>query len=413
MIREWGKKIVLVLNKADILQEEELSLVVEFVQNHAQEVLGTVPDIFPVSARSAVRARSNEDEQAAAEALEASGMNRVEHYIVNTLDEEERIRLKLLSPLGVAERLIRTYLGAIEERLGVLQEDFTTLDNIDQQLSIFYDDLLNDVEYHLNDIDTILRDLEERGLLFFDENLRLKRTFDLIKTDQMREAFEREVVGDVAVEVEQRIQKLIDWTVEKNLRLWQNITDYISRRRVTQHRDGIIGEVGGAFDYNRNVLIESVGQTTRQLVNSYDRERESRMLAQEVQGSLANSALTGAVGLGIGTALVALFSSAWLDVTGVLFATAAVVGGLFILPAKRRRARQEFSERIGAMRAQIRETVQAQFQKETDESLERIREAISPYTRFVRSKREQLTGLQRELSDQDVALETLRNEIGP
>ena len=43
--------------------------------------------------------------------------------------------------------------------------------------------------------------------------------------------------------------------------------------------------------------------------------------------------------------------------------------------------------------------------------LQRIRDAIAPYTRFVRSQREQLGSVQRDLSDVDVELGRLRADI--
>lgn len=408
MIKEWGKKIVLIVNKTDILEEGEVEQVMEFVQNNAQKLLGITPDIFPVSARMAMRARKSPNGN---ELWESSRFGAIERYILETLDQEARVRLKLLSPLGVGEYLSRVYLNAVEERLKVLHEDFITLDNIEQQLSFFSQDLSTDVEYNLKEIDIILNDLEKRGVEFFDQMLRLTRLPDLIKTDRVRTEFEREVVGDVAQQIERRIQVLIDWTVEKNLRLWQNITDYITRRRVPQNRDNIIGEVGGAFDYNRNSLIESVGNITREVVSGYNREEESQVLAEEIQSSLAATFVTGVGAAGVGALLLVLLKGALLDVTGVLFATVLAAGGFFILPAKRRQAKQRFMQRIEDLRKQIRGSVKSQFDKETEQSLSRIRDAISPYTRFVRTKREQLNELQRTLSQSTIRFEQLRSEI--
>ncbi len=411
IIREWGKKVVIILNKADILESEaEIEQVLDFVRQHALDVLGTIPEVFAVSARRALRSRASEE---GAELWQQSRFAEVERYVVETLDEETRVRLKLLSPLGIAERLTHTYRTAVEERLTVLHDDFGTLDNIDQQLTVFRQDMLHDVEYHLTDVDAILRDLEDRGLQWFDDTLRLNRIRDLMKSERLRTAFEKDVVGDVSRQVERRIQELIDWSIEKNLRLWQNVTDYINRRRMPQHSEDVIGDVGGEFDYNRSALLKSIGDTTNRVVESYDREQESQNLAQEVQTSLANSALTSIAGVGIGAALVALFSSALIDATGILLATAALTGGLFILPARRRQAKKAFRERIEEMRTQVRQSVRSQFERETESSLQRIREAISPYTRFVRARREQLTGLQRDLAALDNSLQKLRAEIEP
>ena len=48
-IRDWGKKVVIVLNKIDLLQdEEELAQVQTFVSENARNLLGITPEIFPV-----------------------------------------------------------------------------------------------------------------------------------------------------------------------------------------------------------------------------------------------------------------------------------------------------------------------------------------------------------------------------
>ncbi|NJL05705.1 MAG: dynamin [Chloroflexaceae bacterium] len=412
LIKEWGKKIVLILNKVDILEtEEDVHEVVRFVSDNARILLGTTPEVFPVSARMAQRARKADNESVRSELRGISRFDAIEDYIINTLDQETRVRLKLLSPLGVAERLTSTYLAAVEERLGVLRDDFATLDNIDQQLQIFREDLNNDVQYHLNEIDTLLRDFEQRGNQFMDDHIKLTRIPQLMQGDALKREFEQTVVGDLPQELDKRIQIMVDWSVEKNLRLWQNITDFIARRRVPEHGEQVIGQVGGAFDYNRGATLDAISNAATGVLATYDRKAEAQKLVEEIHSSLAYTAGAEVVALGVGAGLVALFTTVALDFTGILFGTVLAIGGLFILPAKKRQAKQELHQRVTEMREQIQGDIQKQFQKETDQSLERIREAISPYTRFVRGKREQLTGIQRTLSDLDVGQNKLRAEI--
>ena len=53
-IKEWGKKIVLVVNKIDILNsEQDVKKVVDFVSGASAQLTGNVPIIFAVSAREA------------------------------------------------------------------------------------------------------------------------------------------------------------------------------------------------------------------------------------------------------------------------------------------------------------------------------------------------------------------------
>ena len=60
-IRNWGKKIVVVINKIDLLEApHEREQVRQFVAEHARTLLGAEPTLFTVSARRALRHRLGE-----------------------------------------------------------------------------------------------------------------------------------------------------------------------------------------------------------------------------------------------------------------------------------------------------------------------------------------------------------------
>jgi small GTP-binding protein len=409
LIKEWGKKITIVLNKVDILNDQEREQVVSFIRENARTLLGVTPEIFPVSARLASRARQSEGEER--ERLwAASHFGAIEHYVIETLDEETRVRLKLLSPLGVARRLSGKYMGVTEVRLATLREDLATMEHVEQQLGLFQEDLNNDVKYYMGEIDQILQQVVERGDLFFDEHIRLGRLRELMNGDEFRALFEQEVVGDLNQQIDQRVQTLIDWLVEKNLRLQQSTDEYI-KRRASQHSERMIGDVGGSFDYNRRALLDSVGRTASDVVASYDKTRESAALADEVRASLAATAITQAGAVGLGALVVTLAHAVWLDFTGILAATAMAIGGFALLPAKKRQAKRALRERVDDLRAQLRQGVETQVEREVNRSVGQIRERNAPFTRFVRGQRSQLSDLQQRFAELDTSLGRLHKEI--
>jgi small GTP-binding protein len=409
LIKEWGKKIVIVLNKVDILNEQEREQVVSFIRENARTLLGVTPELFAVSARQAVRARQAEGEER--ERLwELSNFGTIEHYVLDTLDEETRVRLKLLSPLGVARKLTTTYLGVTESRLETLRADLQTMDNIDQQLDLFKGDLQGDVKYYLSEIDQILQDLVVRGDAFFDEHIRLGRIGDLMNGDKFRNLFEQEVVGDLNKQIDDKVGALIDWMVEKNLRLQQSVDEYI-KRRASQHSERLIGNVGGSFDYNRRALLDSVGKAATAVMATYDKQTASAELADEVRASIAATAITEVGAVGLGAIVVTLAHAVWLDFTGILAATAVALGGFMLLPAKKQQAKRALRKRVDEMRASLRQSVERQFEREMERSVGQIRERNAPFTRFVRAQRGQLSELQQSFADLDTALGRLRKEI--
>ena len=57
-IRNWGKKVIIVLNKIDILEEkDDIEHITAFIAQNAQALLGFSPHIFPISARLARQAK--------------------------------------------------------------------------------------------------------------------------------------------------------------------------------------------------------------------------------------------------------------------------------------------------------------------------------------------------------------------
>jgi hypothetical protein len=110
--------------------------------------------------------------------------------------------------------------------------------------------------------------------------------------------------------------------------------------------------------------------------------------------------------------VVTIFTTRFLDVTGIVAAALIAGYGLFILPSRRRKARSEFREKTEALRGRLVEVVRRQFDTELDRSIERMREAIAPYTRFVRTEHARMTEARSALVEITAEVESLRAEIG-
>ncbi|HKH83998.1 MAG TPA: dynamin family protein [Gemmatimonadales bacterium] len=411
-IREWGKKIVFIVNKIDILpRTEEREEVIRYVGENARALLGETPEIFALSARQALEARAGGPEATAAELWESSGFEQVEDYLLNTLDQQERVRLKLLNPLNVGLRLASKYKDATFERLKVLAQDVEALQNIDQQLALFHQEMLRDFEPRLTRLDLLLGEMENRGIRFFEETIRIGRIKSLMDSEGIKRSFEREVIGDTPRSIEEEVGRVIDWIVERNHRLWQDISGYIERRQLSRHHEGMIGDVGPSFGYNRQALLDSIGRVSREALGSYNREAESRTIANEIQGAFATTALAEAGALGLGTIVVTVVTGAAADVTGILLATALAVGGFYVLPRKRRQSQRDFQRRISELRSSLKDALTRQVHLELEQSSARINEAIAPYRRFVQSQQQRLNEARAELVATEDALLRLREEV--
>ncbi|MEW5957349.1 MAG: dynamin family protein [Chloroflexota bacterium] len=405
-IKAWGKKVVMIINKIDIFETEtELVEVIDFVRQNGTILLGSCPDVFSVSARLALRAKQGDPAK-----WTKSGFEPLEAYIRDTLDETSRLRLKFLNPLGVGDRLIDKYAGIVHNRLAMLADDFETMGNLERQLEVYRQDMNRDFKFRLADIENVLYDMEKRGHAFFDENMRLARIFDLLNKERIQRGFVEQVVVDVPQAIEQKVNELIDWLVNADLRQWHGVMDYLEQRK-RDYEDRLIGELGGSFRYDRDHLIDSVGKSAQRVVETYDISAEARKLADNAQLAVAETAAAGVGAIGLGATIVALATTAAMDVTGIVAAGLGVVLGFFVIPARRQSVKKDLVARVAALRIQLIGALTTQFEKELNRGLLRINEAIAPYTRFVRAEQDKLAHMKASLTEAQHKQGQLRAEI--
>jgi small GTP-binding protein len=410
-IRDWGKKVVVVINKVDILSgQKELDEVRSYVADNARRLLGVTPEIFPVSAKLAFRAKTGEPQH-----WSASGFEALERYIRTTLDSSARMRLKLQNPLGVGAALIDRYAAATRERLTMLQADFTLLEDVESQLGGFERDMAREFEGRMATVDNVLLEMERRGHDFFDDTMRIGRMMDLLNRSRVQEGFERQVVADAPQQIEKRVNELIDWLVDSDYRQWQRITRHLSDRR-REFRDRILGTVrddeeSRPFHDERRRMVETVGRAAQTVVDTYDRRREASELADGARNAVAAAAAAGAGALGLGTLIAAAASTAAADVTGILLASVIAALGFFIIPAKRKQAKAEMRNKIADVRARLSQALRTQVEGEIGRSTARMRESIAPYSRFVLAEGEKLRETDARLAQLRTDLANVRRQV--
>jgi len=407
-ILTWGKKIVLVLNKVDIFEDAAAQQEVrDFILKHAAMILGEPPQLYPVSAKLAQRAQSEPDPAERARLRSASGLDGLEQFISATLDDATRLQLKFNNPLGVADHLIAQAGQSLSAQSEALSEDKQTAAALETVITAYERELRNELPSRLAEVENILHRLEQRGLDFFDSTMRLTNVQNLVRGDKVRAQFEKQVLADVPQQIEDQVQRLIDWLVQKDLHEWQQVMSYLQRRRA-QNIDHMVGESAGPRDTRRRELIDTVGQTVQGIVESYDRNKEARELAAAVEAAVAQTALleVGAVGLGALVAVAVLGSA--LDITGILAASALAILGFFVIPYKRKQAKDRYKEKMVNLRAKLIDVLTTQFNHESEAVIARLKDGVAPYTRYVNSERERLDKAEATLAKLRQTISELR-----
>jgi small GTP-binding protein len=407
-ILAWGKKVVFALNKADIIEDDSaLQEVRSFVLKHATTVLGDTPEFFPVSARLAQRALSELNSEQRERLRIASGLDALEQYITSTLDDATRLRLKFSNPLGVADNIIAQAAKSTQGQAEDLKEDLKTATSLESTITDYERDLQNELRPRLAEMENILHRLKQRGLDFFDTTIRLTNIQELMRGDKVRAEFEKHVLSDVPQQIEDQVRRLIDWLVQKDLQEWQRVMTYVQRRRAL-HTEQIVGEGIEPREMRRRELIDSMGKTVQRIVETYDRDHEASELAAHVETAVAQTALLEVGAVGLGALVTAAVLSSTLDITGILAAGTLAILGFFVIPYKRKQAKDKFKEKMENLRTNLLDTLTTQFIRETQSAVSRMKEGITPYIRYVHAERERIDKSETTLTKLRQRLSVLR-----
>jgi hypothetical protein len=256
-------------------------------------------------------------------------------------------------------------------------------------------------------VENILYRLEQRGLDFFDTTMRLTNIQELMRGDKVRAEFEKKVLADVPKQIEEQVQRLIDWLVQRDLQEWQRVMTYVQRRQAI-NIDHIVGAGIEPREVRRRELIDTMGKTVKRVVETYDRDKEASELAAHVETAVAQTALLEVGAMGLGTLVTAAVLSSSLDITGILAAGTLAILGVFVIPYKRKQAKDSFKEKMTDLRTRLLDTLTTQFTNESENAVTRLKEGVMPYVRYVRSERERIEKSESVLSKLRQRLSALR-----
>jgi small GTP-binding protein len=408
-IREWGKKVVFVLNKVDTKSDDEIAQVVDYLKTNTRTIFGFDPTIYPTAAKLALDAKLG---NAAPREWTRSRFEALEDYIFQVLSEKERVRLKLAAPLETILSLSRRQFRMIESRREVLAADKERIDSINAQLERARADLQSNFRQFVIRIDNLMMDLERRGIDFLDRYVRIQHVMMLRDALRFREEFDRQVFAGWKGNIDSTIQEAVDWIVRENMKLWSGTVEAFHRRAESDARnEEIVGRVGREFAYNREEVYARMRTNAEQRLSAYDVNVESRRIIDNAMRAVLHSFGLGAGALGLGYLLTTAVSSTAVDVTGLTAATMLLVTSFLILPYKRSKAKEEFQRRIEELRTQLKESLDRESNTEIDRMLRSITSAFEPYQRFYAAESEKVERFAEKLTTIEGEARAITGEI--
>lgn len=382
-IIRWGKKIIFVINKIDILENQvDLAEVVDFVSSNAHKLMGVTPVIFTLSAKDSLQKLRND--------MKDHSLAKIEKYIYKTLDQRKRIHIKLENPLHILGNLSDKYDEINQTNLNLIQEDKKLLEDIHGQITLFREDSLRRFTFRYADIDNAILEFEKRGQSFFEETFRIGRILDLLNKERIQREYKDSVVKDLATQIDEKVDDLIEWLVDENYKQWQIVNNKITQR-ISIFKERILHDSHSReIQIERKKIISKVKREAQRVIEKFNRDTEARQIAEDAQMAVAASAAIEVGALGLGTLVALLATTASADLTGVLLAGLTATLGFFIIPAKKKRARKLFNDKVNDIRNQLSISLREEITRQIDLVIDNIHATIEPYERFIRNEHKNL-----------------------
>lgn len=391
---KWGRSVIMVVNKADLLETpEQKAQVREFVETGARGVLGLTPPVLLISARGEQRGGD-------------PGFHALREILKMRLSETERTRLKLQNPLGTALELLTGEDVRSNAARQTLAQDLGILRDLEEQREHHRVTMMGELDGQLNRVNRLLSEFEVRADKFIDDKLRFSNIRGLINSRELEEQFRREAVADLPEAIDRQFGNMIDRFVEVNLHFWEDVQAFLIRRQPSN-------EVARTrFSYDRSALLEGIAGSAKQHLEMTTQQELARQLSQDAEDAMKGAVGGLAGGIGIGAGIGALIGATALDFTGGILAGLTLGSlGLFVLPNKRLQAHRQLRQKVAELREALERIVRREYEREQERADARLRDGISPYTRFTEQEQSRLDNAKTRAAELRGRLDALNAEV--
>jgi small GTP-binding protein len=381
--KKWLKNVVFVLQQSDLRETSEIGIIHRHLQDTATQKIGFAPPVFPVSARKALLARTTgiDKEQLWRE----SGFGPLEEQINRMVTESGVRMLKLQSTARTAGVILHEVADEIHGSVETIIRDEKHLARVSEFLQARKDQTLRQVAGFLRGVEQACRECARQGTRLLEEKLSFWRTWRLVWS---REQWQHEFQTDVEAKLRQTVEPQVENAVqllETDLRsLWPQLQDAIEAQFASEGKNRMRKTIPD-FAQQRRELLQSIELTLVERVAGKAVEEQLARMFRETAAWLRLPVGVAAAG-GIITVIVAMSSASVADVTGVLAASAAVIGTIVAF-TQRRKILAAYEREMDKKREELIHAIEQQMKHAIDLFYKDIAVAFEPLAAFCTAER--------------------------
>ncbi len=251
LAKDYGKKIILVLNQMDLLTPSEQAEVKKFVEERVQEFLNIQPLLFSTSGKTYF------ENTAVDSTNDESGILAVRAHLRGVYQEAPPAKQKLLAQLATAEKITQSVYSTVQKKLDTVSLDTERIKDIENELTQQSLGLDKQMAEAKAEIDTTLENIRIRGLSFISEHMSIRKLRTSSKKDDLQTEFQNVVIGRSLKDINKATNDYINAVVDQSRMYWRGVIDRLNKLQDILEKE-VEGLDAGIYSEQRESLQDAI-----------------------------------------------------------------------------------------------------------------------------------------------------------
>lgn len=232
LAKSYGKKIIVVVNQSDLLNDNEQKQVKDFVQQQIDELLDLRPPIFMVSAK---RALQGEKSGGLLSGLVGSGkadygMDAVRAYLRQTFEQVPPAKQKLLTQLDLLRTINAKYRQSIHNKLALIGNDTDAAENLQREMEQQAAALDRQLDSTIKDMHAVFIGVQRRGEDYISKHINVMRAVrGRMDKEALRKEFDADVIGKALDQISSISEHYANAIVDGGRAYWRSVIERLNK----------------------------------------------------------------------------------------------------------------------------------------------------------------------------------------
>jgi small GTP-binding protein len=415
LAKNYGKKIILVVNQIDLLQPKEQAEVRRFIERQVEDLLNMRPLLFMVSAKEALAATK----AGITTTGDPGGIEGVRAHLRGVFNEAPPAKQKLLAQLDMAERLLKDYQSNIQRKADLVSADTAKVREVQQELEQQSIGLDAQLKAARAEVDRVFEDMRKRALNFIDTNLSVRKIGRMPKREALQADFQEVVIGRALRDITEATNGYINAVIDNSRLYWRSVIDRLNQLRDLMEQE-LTGLDAGVYAEQRENLQDAIRIAEAEL-KTYSTGKAVSELQENFRANM--SVFTnGAIATGVGLVVViaelltksALFVGPLAPIVPPLAVGVTLIGGAITYTYYRRindETKKEIHGRIDQLEKAYHTALDELTQKERNRMTHYGKQVLTPVYSRLEVLAQRYAGQSASFKELMNRLDTLRQGI--